>query len=300
LVLVGALPFTRVAPFVNQICDLLKLVMCAQYHRVVSIHGAPRSGTSWLGKIFDVHSNVAYRFQPLFSYRFKDRIALDSNAHDVRAFLQELYEVRDDVFIMGDWLKIAKPDMPAVQKEDFPFCMVMKEVRYHHLIEKLLGAVNDLQVIGIVRNPCAVINSWLQAPREFKKEWDPLTEWRFAPSKNLGKIEEYYGFEKWKELALLFLDLQKRYYERFLLIQYEQLVEDPINIIEHAFSFVGLDMEAQVIDFIKTSQSYHIDDAYAVYKSPTVKDKWQQELDPRISEAIVADLQGTLLERFLV
>ena len=112
--------------------------MCAQYHHVVSIHGVPRSGTSWLGKIFSAHSNVTYRFQPLFSYRFKDRINLDSNKDDVQSFLQELYEVNDDAFVLGTWLKVEEPDMPVLQKEDCPPFMVMKEVRYHHLIEKLL------------------------------------------------------------------------------------------------------------------------------------------------------------------
>lgn len=274
--------------------------MCAQYNHVVSIHGVPRSGTSWLGKIVSTHSKVAYRFQPLFSYRFKDRINLASSKNDVQSFLQELYEVKDDAFILGTWLRIEEPDMSVLQKEDHPPFMVMKEVRYHHLVEKLLESVDNLQVVGIVRNPCAVINSWLQAPREFKKEWDPLAEWRFAPSKNQGRIEEFNGFEKWKEATLLFLDLQERYRERFFLIQYEQLVEDPIHIMENAFSFIGLKMEKQVENFIKASQSLHVDDAYALYKSPSVKSRWRSQLDPRISREIIEEVQGTNLERFLV
>ncbi|MEO7841485.1 MAG: sulfotransferase domain-containing protein [Anaerolineales bacterium] len=274
--------------------------MCARYHHIVSIHGVPRSGTSWLGKIFSSHSNVAYRFQPLFSYRFKNRISLDSNEHDVQTFLHELYDVKDDDFILGNWLKVEEPDMPVLQKEDFPSVMVMKEVRYHHLIEKLLNSEHELQVIGIVRNPCAVISSWFQAPREFKKEWDPLNEWRFAQSKNQGSIEEFYGFEKWKEVASLFLDLQVRYPERFLLIQYEHLVEDPVNIISNVFSFVELKMEKQVTAFIKASQSVHVDDAYAVHKDPSVKSRWQLQLDPRIAREIIEELRGTNLERFLI
>jgi len=273
--------------------------MYAQYQHVVSIHGVPRSGTSWLGKIFSFHSKVAYRFQPLFSYRFKGRITPDSDEHDIQTFLQELYEVKDDDFILGTWLKVEEPSLPVPHKEDLPSVMVLKEVRYHHLIEKLL-TVHNLQVIGIVRNPCAVINSWFQAPREFKKEWDPLTEWRFAPSKNQGRIEEFNGFEKWKEVALLFLDLQKKYPDHFLLIQYEQLVEDPVNVIENAFSFVGLKMENQVESFIKASQSLHLEDAYALYKSPSVKSRWRLQLDPRISKEIIQEITGTRLERLLV
>lgn len=270
------------------------------YHHVVSLHGVPRSGTSWLGKIFGTHSDVAYRFQPLFSYRFKDRITVSTTKEEIQAFLHDLYEVKDDDFILGKWLKVEEPDMPVLQKQAFPSVMVMKEVRYHHLVEKLLSAIDAMQVVGIVRNPCAVINSWFQAPREFKKEWDPFAEWRYAPSKNQGKIEEFNGFEKWKEVALLFLDLQERYPERFLLIQYEQLVEHPIDVMENVFSFVGLRMEEQVKDFIKASQASHVDDAYALYKSPHVKDRWKQELDHRISREIVAELKGTRLERFLI
>jgi hypothetical protein len=272
--------------------------MCAQYHQVVSIHGAPRSGTSWLGKIFSVHSKVAYRYQPLFSYRFKGRISLASTQQDIRSFLDELYDVKDDDFILGK-LHPEESTAFAFQKEGSPSVLVMKEVRYHHLIEKLLHAVDNLQVVGIVRNPCAVINSWLKAPREFKKEWDPLTEWRLAPSKNQGRIEEFYGFEKWKELTFLFLDLEKRYPERFLLIPYEELVDEPIRVIENAFSFVGLHMEEQVKSFIRASQSHHQDDAYALYKSPEVKSRWQLELDKRIEREIIHDLKNTCLARFL-
>ena len=64
----------------------------------------------------------------------------------------------------------------------------MKMVRYHHLVEKLLKEIDQIKIIGIVRNPCAVINSWFKAPREFNKEWDPLEEWRYA-TKNLRLVD---------------------------------------------------------------------------------------------------------------
>jgi hypothetical protein len=271
-----------------------------KYGRVVSIHGTPRSGTSWLGKIFDSHSDVAYRFQPLFSYRFKNRITLDASADDINRFLQELYEVRDDDFILGKWRKDIEPDDVAeIKKCPSPSHLVIKEVRYHHLIKKFLATIDNLKVVGIVRNPCAVINSWLQAPKEFDKKWDPMSEWRFAPSKNLGKIEEYNGYEKWKELTTLFLEFQQTYPDCFYLVEYEQLVANPIQTIKSVFSFVNLEMEQQVMGFIHASQSQHVEDAYAVYKSPAVKDRWRGELDTRIVDEITKDLSGTPLERFL-
>ena len=38
----------------------------------IAIHSAPRSGSSWLGQILNSSPKVCFRFQPLFSYAFKD------------------------------------------------------------------------------------------------------------------------------------------------------------------------------------------------------------------------------------
>ena len=46
--------------------------------------GVPRSGTSWFGELFNSSPRVAYRFQPLFSYAFKDAIK------DVAAYIVSL------------------------------------------------------------------------------------------------------------------------------------------------------------------------------------------------------------------
>ena len=288
-------------------CQLLKMPLsrdsqlssATPYRRVIAIHGVPRSGTTWLGTIFDSHSDVAFRFQPLFAYRFKDRIKLESSADDIRTFLMELYAVNDDPFILH-YGRGVEPHLLNFRKQESPSTLAFKEVRYHHLIGRFLDAVGELKVVGIVRNPCAAINSWLQAPREFKKEWQPSAEWRYAPSKNLGRIEEYNGFEKWKQATCAFLKLQQEYPERFHLIQYEQLVVDPMSVIEDAFSFVGLRMEKQVMEFIKMSQSRHSDDAYALFKCPSVRERWRSELDPLIAEEITKDLRGTALEKFLI
>ncbi len=272
------------------------------FDHFVSIHGVPRSGTSWLGQIFNSHSRVAYRFQPLFSYRFRDRLSLSSTAEEILAFLNELYQVTDDDFIAGNWPRQEKnepPSAPTLRKQNRPDVMVMKEVRYHYMIEKFIQAVPDIKVIGIVRNPCAVINSWLHNPNEFSPEWDTLSEWRRAPTKNQAKASEYFGYEKWKELTASFLHLEQCYPGTFALVRYEQLVSKPVETIERAFSFAGLDVEAQVTDFIHASQSRHLDDPYAVYKSPGVKDKWREQLDFRIVQAIAQDLSGTKLESFL-
>ena len=132
--------------------------------KIVSIHGVPRSGTTWLGHIFNSHQNVAFRYQPLFAYRFRDRIDLNSSRKEVYSFLDDLYHCLDDAFILN------KPEMaskihPKFKKVENPSFLVMKMVRFHYMIKKFLDTIDDVKVIGIVRNPLAVINSWLSSPR---------------------------------------------------------------------------------------------------------------------------------------
>ncbi len=60
------------------------------FKNIISIHGTPRSGTTWLGQIIDSSPNVRYKYQPLFSDSFKDRIFVRTPKKDVLKFYDEL------------------------------------------------------------------------------------------------------------------------------------------------------------------------------------------------------------------
>ena len=268
--------------------------------RIVSIHGVPRSGTSWLGQIFNSHPNVTYRHQPLFAYRFKDRINLRSTKEEILSFLRELYNVTEDDFILDvERRKEAEEFWVNAKKEATPAYLVMKMVRYHHLLRLFLEDIEDIKVIGIVRHPCAVINSWLQAPKEFRPEWNPLEEWRYASKKNAGRIEEFNGFEKWKEVAQMFLEFEKVFSDRFTIVKYEDLIHQTEREVFRLFSFVGLDMPEQTYNFVKLTRQRHSSNPYSVFKDPCFYRRWEKELDKTIYDEIIGELKGTVLERFL-
>src|SRR5699024_5158560 len=166
--------------------------------QIISIHGAPRSGTSWLGQLFDSSSDVRYKFQPVFSYPFKNAVSLKSDRNDWMSFLHQLYNTNDIFLDQLD--KKERGSYPVFQyKKNLPNTLVMKMVRYHYLIPRMLELLPNLKIIGIVRNPCAAMNSWRKAQREFLEEWDFDQEWYFGDVKNQFRPEEYYGFFKWKE-----------------------------------------------------------------------------------------------------
>jgi hypothetical protein len=266
--------------------------------KFVAIHGAPRSGTSWLGQIFNSSEHVAYRYQPLFSYEFRGAIDANSDRAAIQRFMRALLVTQDDFVLQrrsaslsGYTLEFAKSAITH---------LVYKEVRYHEVLENLLSKWPRAIVIGLIRNPCAVIHSWSKAPREFNPRWDLLEQWRSASLKNDADAGNCYGFDRWRRLAETFLELERSYPGRFVIARYEALDANPASEVARIFRACGLQVSEQVSAFVAKSRSCDDGSAYGVLRDRSHDAKaWQRELDSRIVRAIFAELQGTALEGFL-
>jgi len=267
------------------------------FNRVVVIAGVARSGTSWLGAILDSSPDVAYRFQPIFSYAFKDAVNEDSGPADFERFFYDIYASQDDFLLQRD--KRETGLYPTFAKQSSPHCLVWKEARYQYLLGKMLRSVDQLRVVAIIRHPCAVMNSWLRNPKEFPAGCDARTEWRFGACKNLGKAENFFGYYKWKEAAHMYLDLSQQYPARMRTIKYADLVDDTATQVRGIFDFIGLPVTSQTTEFVRNSNTTHKESPYSVYRDKSVKDSWQSQLDAYIADEIIQDLRGTRLEPFL-
>ncbi len=265
----------------------------------VGIHGVPRSGTSWLAQIVNSSPAVVFKYQPLFSYRFKGYLNPRSSRADIVTFFREIAAAEDDFLDQRE--RIRSGIYPRFQKWDRPTHVVYKEVRYHHLLTHLLATDDELKIVGIIRNPLAVINSWLRAPREFRRDlgWRPRAEWRHAASKNRGRVEEFYGYEKWKEVARLFADLADAFPQRFHTVAYADLLQRPLDQVQALFAFCALPLERQTLDFLRHSRAAHHDHPYSVYKRRETDHAWRQQLDPEIASQIISDLADAGLEHHL-
>lgn len=252
----------------------------------VAIFGCPRSGTSWLGQLFNASEAVAYRYQPLFSYEFKNWFGRHGvTAVSLDSLGQALLEAKSD-FVLQD-LRPPKV-LPATH-------LVWKEVRYHALMSALAALPGLHKLIYIHRPALDVINSWYQAPKEFRAGQDIHAEYLDAPSKNTDPCE-YNGFNKWKESLALALAAKAEQPEKVVLVSYDRLRADPLGQLSALFDAVGLAMSHQVREFIVASTSTHDDDAYSVFRS--------REAEMRLPQDIVAYLgadqqAGTLMERAL-
>lgn len=255
----------------------------------IAIHSAPRSGSTWLGKILDSSPDTLYKYQPLFSYVLKSFLKKNSTEEEIDSFFKKLSETKNNFLDQ----KPEKEDgiVPEFQKNAKPTALVYKEVRYHHLLSNLLLKDKEVKVIGLIRNPLSVINSWLNAPKEFKAElgWKIEKEWKFAPSKNKDKPEEYNGYKKWIEVSYLFLKLREQYPDRFYLLNYEDLLQNPIAETLKLFEFANLALGTQTLEFLKASTSRNDGDSYSVYKIKEDDKEWEKELPDYIIQEIKED-----------
>src|SRR5688572_30801293 len=130
---------------------------------ITAIHGVPRSGTSWLGQIFNSNPAVTFRFQPFFAYKFRDRLSTESSVENIELYFQELFD-SDDYFV-----NMQDPDLhknyPKFAKNQESPNLVFKNVHFHYLLPTLLNNNKQIKLILIVRNPLAVMYSWVRSPR---------------------------------------------------------------------------------------------------------------------------------------
>ena len=262
----------------------------------VGVFGVPRSGTSWLGHIFNSHPDVAFRFQPLFSYGHKGGLTSSSSAEEILTFFEEIFDSQDAFTTMKS---ATQRNYPTFKKTVVPTHIVFKETRYLHIIENVLTQCGDVKIIGLVRNPLSVLASLVSAPKEFQRDWIVHSEWRMAPSKNQNRAEEFYGFDKWKETSELFLRLKSQFPQQFHLVTYKELNSAPLDTTEKLFDFCGLEVCSQVEEFLAESKSRHDPDPYSVFRAYASDEGWRGNLQDEIVKQILLELKNTSLEVFL-
>ncbi|MCB9689339.1 MAG: sulfotransferase domain-containing protein [Alphaproteobacteria bacterium] len=223
----------------------------------IAIFGCPRSGTSWLGQLFNASEHVAYRYQPLFSFEFKDwfgRRGVDASS--LEAFGRALLDAKS-AFVLQD----LRPEkvLPATH-------LVWKEVRYHHLMPSLVAEPGLQHLIYIHRPALDVINSWYQAPKEFREGQDIRAEYLNAPSKNTDS-SEWNGYSRWKDSMALALRLRSQHPEKVVLVSYDRLRSDPESCLEQLFECTGIPFTEQVRTFVAASTTRHEPDAYSVFRN---------------------------------
>lgn len=250
----------------------------------IAIFGVPRSGTSWIGQLFNSSENVVYRYQPIFSYSFPNKIDASSSSEEIKFFHSKLLAT-DDPFVCQK-LNVSGKKTPEFPKGKLTH-LVWKEVRYLEIIENLIQN-SETKIIGIIRHPCGVIKSWVNAPKEFEESWNLIHEWRKAEKKNLT-IHDYYGFDKWIETSNNLIELSNRYSNKVILVSYEKLIQDTNKELKRLFKFCSIKFTNQVREFISDSSTTESDDPYDIFRNNKKIDEWKKVLPTQIIDEILKD-----------
>lgn len=267
------------------------------FEKVLWLTGMPRSGTNWLSQIIFSHPDVRLKFCPLFSYEFKNALDENSEADEWWDLFKKVYKTKSE-FLDQEYLRREGYIPKYSRRNQNPSVLAIKSTRFHNLTQDLLEKCPEIMWVAIVRNPNACIHSWLSNRLEFPVDANPLTEWRSGACRKNGP-GEFWGFEDWKSVTSMFLELESKYPIRFRILRYETLVQSAQKQTQLLFDWLGFDFPQQTADFLNASQNIQNDHTRSVFKLPTTADRWQFELDTRISNQIMAELKDTPLEVFL-
>ena len=96
----------------------------------------PRSGSTWLGELFNSNPEVVYRYQPLFSYAFRDRLTNTSTLEEINLFFSEIRKSEDQFINQIEARQEGK--LPKFKGKTSCKAIIYKEVRYHHILKHIL------------------------------------------------------------------------------------------------------------------------------------------------------------------
>jgi len=266
---------------------------------LVAIHGVPRSGTSWIGEVVNSSPHVCYKYQPLFSYCHKHYLGDCSTREDIESFFTRIESHSDD--FTDQVHRRRDGEFPHFQKGHVTH-VAYKEVRFHGLLFNMMRRHDRLKLVAVIRCPIAVVASWYRAPREFRGDlgWKIDEEWRYAVKKNLNRPEEFNGFERWKDAAMIFMALLQQFPDRVHIINYAMFKRDVQQSAHTLMRFLGLNNDPQTARFVDESTSGSgIEKPYSVYRGIRSGASPASVVGARIVGEIKSDLEGSILKQYI-
>jgi hypothetical protein len=255
-----------------------------QNKKIIFVGGPPRSGTSLVQRVLDSHPLIYGG--PEFD-RIPDIIKLKNKLyHSIDSKRIHLFVNKDDVnrCITNLIENLLFPAMERAHKRFISEKTPANILVFHELVQ----IFPDAKYIFVVRDPRAIIASLKKVRNNFIKKHHK------APDNFAKSIMQSIRYTK-KCLNAGF-DFIQQNPEKGFVIQYEQLVEDPIEVTKDLCSFVGVSWNDGMLKpndvSMANKEGVGIDDIWASKESyfrniqAGENEKWKEELT-NIEKAIV-------------
>jgi sulfotransferase family protein len=285
----------------------------------ILIVGAPRSGTSWLGKIFDSHPDTIYRFEPDWFdpddvVASQDRIRenmtrwianRDPRSAGKRPFFPKSWQSAPArhvraclIYAEAAATRIGLPAWPVPDLGVMSRARaVVKSVRLRKAIGAFAGACPDGRAVLILRHPCGQIASLMRGTRDGRFDLaEPGTDMPFdeagaiafaarlgvepAAFQRLSDAAKYaWSWRAFNETALA--SIAERRNARTIV--YEDLCAKPADQARSLLAFAGLSWHRRTETFLAQSTHYNGPAGYyaVLRNSIAAADRWRATMTPQ-------------------
>ncbi len=278
----------------------------------IFVFGMPRSGTSWLGKIFDSHPDVVFRHEPDIDFRNTSipwyPEETEPYLDEARAYIAKLARVntvksraslplfpKRHLGTVGQFLRYVcvygsraldragvragVPDFFSLKDQP----IVIKSVSSMGRAGLYTEACNSKTII-ITRHPCGQIASQMRGIKMGKM---PSSSYRWPL---LGSVSTQYGLDRpaWEKMNLL-ENLSWKWVianetamsqcPSAYAVRHEDLCDRPIELAREIFAFAGLEWSEQTQRFLESSTVSDGANYFSVFRDSAAEaNKWRGEL----------------------
>ena len=246
--------------------------------RLISlVCGYERDGTTVVSEILRQHPELGSGFEGGFLLCSEPRefISLEPYARS----LQISWGVSDEslkyICDTSDWAEVYARLLETSTKVDSRL-IYDKTPRYMECLADVLGRIENVPVIVIVRDPRSVLYSWA------KRSNAPVEHWVENNLKHA--ILRYRKYARGFRSAL-----ESEHKDRVLRIQYEELCTDPIREAGKIFHFIGMTFDKSYLSFPNPQKSIHkkkIAEEYIYEYKPFINEKACQTIRAGLSDSV--------------
>ncbi len=265
--------------------------------------GAPKSGTTWLGKLLDAHPEIACRGEACVHHFGLELM------HACRNYSALLEKRRRAVTDSNDFPDLAWPDIMALMRTFIELRLKAiadpakarlrfvgeKDPEHAMHLPSLQKLFPEAKLIHIIRDGRAVF----------------VSAWHHNLRSRDGNLERL-GFDgvldltakEWSERVLRARDTGRAWGNRYFEVRYEDLVADPDGWFGRVLAFLGADAAAGIVGACLEAASFEKlsrgrkpgqEDASSFFRKG-VPDDWRQQLSPSQAARFRA-LSGDTLAR---